>query len=425
LGHCVALCGLESFYARIGSNNKELQDFVLKIVGTATNFFSSYMSLSKSSLETTTSVVVSLDGYGSLLRTKISAKDVYQLKTHLINFKNVKSISDVYYLIEGLTTLMKSNIRVPFQIGELFIEETLLKIEVSDLLGKDADVEVKIEKVSTLDDTILENEIMKKLGNNIYSFDFKEEKDNFQSGSLNVKLSITPIKKTESLRELKINKLLKFETDTSIKNFVLNVNDKKGIITSQAVQYPNKLSPFESIKIDQVVSISFKLLNSKDKKVSPHQVFIRFSQGVHEVITFVPKSNNIYKTDIDLSKANSLFKSNSGVYKFELILGDTTLKENIIWDLGNIEFLFPFVKKEETKKEEIRHVFKIPEKKTNIKCKSSIFNFNYITFVFIYYWGIDHRTKFRFMFWIFWIFYKCIISIINPWFISNYWIILG
>jgi hypothetical protein len=167
---------------------------------------------------------------GSLLRQKISVKDIYQLKTILTKLKTSKQLSEAYYFVEALTILNKSNIRVPYQISELKLEDNKLKIEVSDLFDKDANVEVKIEKISTLDDTIIENVEMKQLDKtNTYLFDATEEKDNFQSGSLNIKLSIQPKNKTETQRELKITRFLKFETDVSIKNFVLNVNDKRGI----------------------------------------------------------------------------------------------------------------------------------------------------------------------------------------------------
>jgi hypothetical protein len=244
-------------------------------------------------------VVTSLDGFGSLLSTKLSAKDIYSFKDKLLKNLGAKTINELYFLVESLITLNKSKIRIPYHFSELTVEGTKLKFSVSDLFGKNAEATVKIEKVYSSEDTIVEDVEMKNTpSTNDYFYDFTDEKDSFQSGVLNVKLVINPIKISSSSRELKINKVLRFETDCHVKNFILTVNDKKGIVSSQSVQYPNKLSPFESVSHDKVVGISFSLLNSKGINVYPQQVFVRFSLDDNEVTSFIPKSNNFYKLDL-------------------------------------------------------------------------------------------------------------------------------
>lgn len=160
----------------------------------------------------------------------------------ILKHKKVNSISQLYDFVEGLTSISKSSIYTPHYISEIFNDEKnfVFSVTISDIMG-----EVKpgskliLERAyptSDEDSTLVENIEFKQDSSDATKFvwDYSKNKNDFQSGVIKFEFVM---KYPKEEKELKFERIIKFETSVLVQDFRISVqqlNERRDVIDSSS-----------------------------------------------------------------------------------------------------------------------------------------------------------------------------------------------
>lgn len=156
-------------------------------------------------------------------------------------------------------------------------------------------------------------------------------------GVYNVDLTIDSLKKTLPIKVL--SKVL-------IQNVEIGIGESDSSSAEQkhSIAHPQKLSSLLTADQQQKISIKFALIDELTKKpVSVHQSFALFRdiESNKEIIFVVEQDPaKSYKFSLDVGAHSAFFHHSSGVYAYELIIGDTMIANSFRWHLADIELKF-------------------------------------------------------------------------------------
>jgi len=157
-----------------------------------------------------------------------------------------------------------------------------------------------------------------------------------------------------------------------ISDVVFSISDSADSLnegTKYNCEHPKTL---DNIDVDghHHIQLKFKLKGQTNKAIEPQQVFLQLvsPQTKFEYISLAKKDGKgQYTVHIPLSKTASSLGGKSGIYDFNLIIGDSSISNPINWKIGtlNVKFKAGEIKIEDpfAKKLDISHKFREPEKR--------------------------------------------------------------
>lgn len=159
-------------------------------------------------------------------------------------------------------------------------------------------------------------------------------------------------------------------------------------LATKTLTHPKTLDQVLEADDSQKIVMKFQITDAKDgSDVLPHQVFTIFkNRDTNQEVVFVvePEQStqqegstvNVFKFDLNLGARAKDFESTSGLYDVNLVIGDQSISNNILWKLGSVKLSFTSIAKPApiwfgatwTKvhygpKPEITHIFRSPEKR--------------------------------------------------------------
>ncbi|VDP17130.1 unnamed protein product [Schistosoma margrebowiei] len=114
-----------------------------------------------------------------------------------------------------------------------------------------------------------------------------------------------------------------------------------------------------TLEIGQQISIDLNIVDSKQISLTAHQVFIQLThQKTQQAITYTCTEKNTdkksekksYKLLLDPDSSAAEFDYLSGIYKVDLIVGDSSIKAPILWHMFDLDLRFVGEAGDETKR---------------------------------------------------------------------------
>lgn len=307
----------------------------------------------------------------------ITEEQAAKFATYFLSRRSVQTPKGVHVLIEALKSLNQADKNVaPICIqlvgnGQLQAESPHLAIEVADLLGK---------PLSTTPLSIT-GKIFSKKGNTVLA-----EKVQFLSKSSDKTIYVADLIAFKPARGIftvdliadSYTQSLNFKVLGKVKVHSLEIgvgdSDASSSIKKQSVLFPNTLP--EALAADSTQKLIMKAALVDDgttTTMSVHQAFVRLAnEKTDQEIIYVAEqdTSKAYKFDMDVGTRGNDFEYKSGVYKLELIVGDSSLSNSFKWHVANVQLKFPQDSRKDNQSEKFRsprpeivHQFRVPEKR--------------------------------------------------------------
>ncbi|XP_054641338.1 dolichyl-diphosphooligosaccharide--protein glycosyltransferase subunit 2 isoform X2 [Dunckerocampus dactyliophorus] len=303
---------------------------------------------------------------------------VIQLVNSIFSKKSWDSLAEAFSVASAAATLSNNRFHVPVVVNThgpatVSHSQPTLQLLVTDVMSQPlASANVQVESVySIASKTMILGQAPFTLSDGVFELNFMSQQP--ASGYYQFIVSVTGDSRLIANRvELK----MKVSTEVSITNMDLSVVDKDQSIGTKTtrVNYPSKAkSPFTADS-HQNFAMSFQLVDvNTGVELAPHQTFVRLhNQKTGQEVVFVAEPDkSVYKFELDTAKLKSEFDSISGTYSLNLIVGDATLENPILWNVADVVLKFvdddaPAAiqpKSLYVPKPEIQHLFREPEKK--------------------------------------------------------------
>ncbi|KAF2356958.1 Dolichyl-diphosphooligosaccharide--protein glycosyltransferase subunit Swp1 [Trinorchestia longiramus] len=277
---------------------------------------------------------------------------------YLLSRKSVQLPKGVHYLLHALTIFTTNKFHIPVAIRlassvAVSASQPSVQVSISDLLGNSipgAGVKVVAEEVTREDNN-------QQLATNLQLTPIKDSKTLYELDAMNLKprrgfhqLTVTA---TASDKRLVGNTkaALKFKVLTSITVERVEVGtadaDQSSAPALKAVAYGSKLvgGPLEADRHQKVIVRFLVKDTTSSQPTRVHQAFVRVTHGVSKreiIFKADPEvSTDMYRFEMSVSTSQSLFKSVSGLYSVELILGDPCISNPLRWNLADLNLKFP------------------------------------------------------------------------------------
>jgi oligosaccharyltransferase complex subunit delta (ribophorin II) len=281
-----------------------------------------------------------------------SKEQITKIAEYFLQRKSVSSPEDAFLVLDGLTSVEENPIAIPVIIslsqGSLLPSsksEGVLNVKVTTVLGNP--VSVKLILTSAYPDSnenkpIINNqEIFGESG--IYKFNFLSIKP--EPGLYQLEFRVTPEKNSLVIPIESALVPLKVLTSVTIFDAQLVVSDSEN---SQDPIEGRKFNIESEKKIDgiinveefQYLSFSFKVKGQSGKSIQLQQTFLRLSNEKYEHITVAKANGKINTAQMNLQELREDFFAESGLYKLELIVGDSFVQNPFSWKFATLNIKF-------------------------------------------------------------------------------------
>lgn len=306
---------------------------------------------------------------------------VIQLVNSIFSKKSWDSLSEAFSVASAAAALSSNRFHVPVVVSAqgpatVSHSQPTLQLLVTDVMSQPlASANVLVESAyAVASKSIILSQAPFTLNDGVFELNFMSSQP--ASGYYQFSVAVTGDSRLVANHvELKV----KVSTEVAVTNMDLSVVDKDQSIGTKTtrVDYPSKAkTPFTA---DSHINfaMSFQLVDiNTGVELTPHQTFVRLhNQKTGQEVVFVAepddKNLNVYKFELDTTKQKSEFDSISGTYSLNLIVGDATLENPILWNVADV--ILKFVDEEApatiqsktlyVPKPEIQHLFRTPEKK--------------------------------------------------------------
>lgn len=314
------------------------------------------------------------------INNKASPLTVDQAKkftSYFLSRKSVTSAKGASLLLESLRNIIADKKISPAAIrvadnGQLAPEDPVLRIRICDLFGEPLEKKpaaVKATFTSKSDNKkVIEGEALTPTANDaaVYKLDLKSKK--LPKGIYKVDVDAGAYKQSNLLVTV-LGKVRLDKIDVSVSEADSQTPSKK--------VWLDKNSKFPEVFLldhQQKFSLRFDLLDDQTNNVlSVHQAFVRFSDASGAEIVFIAEQDVVkaYKFELDIGARAVDFSGKSGVYNVDLIIGDSSLVNSFVRNLGQVNLKFSLESKKEPStsapkrqaRPEIHHLFREPEKR--------------------------------------------------------------
>ncbi|CAM6119352.1 unnamed protein product [Calypogeia fissa] len=321
---------------------------------------------------------------------KIKEEKVFGLASFFLSIGTAGSAAEAYYQLDALSILEDNRLVVPLAVylPTSVLSQTSndqLEVAVSTVLGSRAP-EVVVSLISASkpgneDSPILiDQELQAVEGGYKYSLDFLSKIKDVSKYDL--KLEVKPVSVEHSYKYSAGGLTVPHIVVTgvvSVSNVELAVLDSDtGTPESvSSLSLAHKETAQLSANHLQKLRLSFELTSPSGGVYRPQQVFfkLRHERGV-EHLYLVKASGKNFELNLDFLGLVEKLYYLSGTYTSQLIVGDLTMENSFIWDLGSLDLELPDapegskpppiganVSPKFQPKAEIAHIFRVPEKR--------------------------------------------------------------
>jgi oligosaccharyltransferase complex subunit delta (ribophorin II) len=307
----------------------------------------------------------------------LSAEQAKKFSSYFLSRKSVTQPKGASLLLESLRNIIDEKKIAPAAIrigdnGQLTPEESVINVRISDLFGEPLEKKpaaVKVTLTSKSDNKkVLEGESMTPSATDsaVYKLDVKAKK--LPKGIYKVDVDAGAFKQSNLLVTV-LGKVRLDKIDVAVSEADSQTPTKK--------VWLDKNSKFPEVFLldhQQKFSLRFDLLDDQTSGVlTVHQAFIRFSDASGAEIVFIAEQDVVkaYKFELDIGARAGDFSGKSGVYNVDLIVGDASLVNSFVRNLGQVNLKFSLESKKEPStsapkrqaRPEIHHLFREPEKR--------------------------------------------------------------
>jgi len=206
----------------------------------------------------------------------------------------------------------------------------------------------------------------------LYEFNFLSLKPD--TGSYTLEVSATPTESKGNWEAVDNAELiLNVVGQATVSDFTLTVADSEDAISEgrkTRLESGKQLSSPLKVEHFQHVFVDFKVKGQSGKNIQVHQAFLRLSNDTgREFIVPAEASANGYSAHISLRDTASEFYGQSGHYKLQLIIGDASIQNPILWTIGTFNISYPDDLRVQVPRNpfavlpEIKHQFREPDKR--------------------------------------------------------------
>jgi oligosaccharyltransferase complex subunit delta (ribophorin II) len=305
-----------------------------------------------------------------------SAETTRKFTSYFLSRRSVTQPKGASLLLESLRTIMTEKTISPIAIrvadnGQIAPEDPTLKIRISDLLGealKEKPAAVKLTLTSKSDNKKVidgENLVPVAADATLYKIDLKQKQ--LPKGQYKVDIAAGSYKQS--------NLIVNLLGRVRVEKLELTVSEADSTTAAKKISI-DKNGKFPEVYLldhQQKLSLRFDLLDDQTSKViSVHQAFVRFVDADGAEIIFVAEQDVVkaYKFEMDIGARAGDFSGRSGIYTVDLIIGDASLVNSFVRNLGQINLKFSLESKKESAnsaprqaRKEIHHMFREPEKR--------------------------------------------------------------
>ncbi|CAO1364736.1 unnamed protein product [Diamesa serratosioi] len=306
----------------------------------------------------------------------ITTEQTKKFATYFLSRRSVTTAKGASVLLEALKTINEQTSLSPIAIriagnGQLTPEAPVLKIKITDLLGaalKDKPASVKLTITSKTSNTkLVDGESLAPVAADLtlYKIDLKTK--NLPKGTYKVEVIAGEFKQSNLIMTM-LGKVRLDKVEVSISEADSQTATKKTVLETG-----KKLQEMYQLDHQQKIGIKFDLFDATTNKIlSVHQAFVKFSDPSGAEIIFIAEQDitKAYKFEMDVGVRANDFASKSGVYSIDLIIGDASLMNSFVRNLGEVTLKFSQEGKKEVipgpirqARSEIHHLFREPEKR--------------------------------------------------------------
>lgn len=307
----------------------------------------------------------------------LSAEQTKKFTAYFMARRSVTQAKGASLLLESLRTIMNEKSISPVAIriadnGQITPESPILQVRICDLLGeplKEKPANVKVTITSKTDSKkVIDGESLVPVAADLslYKLDLKQKQ--LLKGSYKVDVAAGTYKQSNLL----INILGRVRVEKL--EFSISEADSQTPTKKASIGVNGKFPEVYNLDQQQKLNLRFDLLDDQTSKViSVHQAFVRFSDNTGAEIVFIAEQDVVkaYKFEMDVGARASDFGGNSGTYNVDLVIGDASLVNSFVRNLGQINLKFSIESKKEKAngaplrqaRPEIHHLFREPEKR--------------------------------------------------------------
>lgn len=227
-----------------------------------------------------------------------------------------------------------------FRNGLVKPDSPILRVKLVDVLGRPLKLASTLQGavLSAADGSIIASKLSftpNSSDNTIHQLDLTSAK--LTRGSYKIELTRGSSKTVHAIKVL--GKVL-------IQNVEIGIGESDSASSDQkhTVAHPNKLSTVLSVDHQQKISLKALLVDELTKKpITVHQSFVLFrDKKSNKEIIFIAEqdASKAYKFNLDVGAHAGFFHHLSGVYSYELIVGDALIANSFRWHLADIELKF-------------------------------------------------------------------------------------
>jgi len=307
----------------------------------------------------------------------VRTEQAVKFAAYLLSRKNVQVAKSIHYLLHALTTLTANKHHLPVSASissSIAVSDSQPKIQVTvtDLLGQSIPQGVSVMADSITSETgrieLASNKPLKPVSSSVFELDVMAMKP--ERGFYN--LVITAKGKDARLVGNEGFKL-KFKVLSSfiLENVKFGSGDIDQAASMKSIEFLSKPTLLE-VDVHQKMLVKFTIRDESSKKLTKlHQTFVRFmhKESKRELIFLAEAdSSNNYKFELGVSASEKEFGGLSGIYSVELIIGDATISNPMMWHFADLKMAFPdktdsppAVDYTYKARPEISHIFQKPE----------------------------------------------------------------
>lgn len=307
----------------------------------------------------------------------LTADQAQKFASYFISRRSVTTAKGASVLIESLKLIQQQKTVAPIAIrisdnGQLTPAAPVLKIRISNLLGeelkeKPAAVKVTITAKGS-SQKIVDGENLAPVAadQTLYKLDLGAKK--LPKGPYKVEVVAGEFKQTNLVFTM-LGKVRLDRIDVSVSETDSQTPTQKVYLDKN-----DKFPEVYSLDHQQKINLRFDLFDDQTNKVmSVHQAFVRFTDKTGAEIIFIAEQDvaKAYKFEMDVGLRAQDFGGKSGVYAVDLVIGDASLVNSFVRNLGEVSLKFSLDSKKEPStagplrqpRSEIHHMFREPEKR--------------------------------------------------------------
>lgn len=307
----------------------------------------------------------------------LTADQANKFASYFLSRRSVTTAKGASVLLESLKIILDQKSIAPIAIriadnGQLPPEAPILKIRITNLLGdalKEKPAAVKVTITSkTTNQKVVDGENLAPAAADLtlYKLDLAAKK--LPKGAYKVEVAAGEFKQANLAMRM-LGKVRLDKIEVSISDTDSQTASKK-VFLDKSGKFPEVYN----LDHQQKINLRFDLLDDQTKQVlTVHQAFVRFTDKAGAEIIFIAEQDvaKAYKFEMDVGLRAGDFSGRSGVYAVDLVIGDASLVNSFVRNLGDISLKFSLDSKKEPStspskrqaRPEIHHMFREPEKR--------------------------------------------------------------